>query len=554
MIAVKIRITLIMLIFKLLIMKKLLFIPTLLACLLNFGCQKDGVAPFKTSSTATAAKGNKNQTTVTTPTDTVASTTAVSTVPTDAVNVKDHGAAGDGVKDDTQAITNSIIYAKANGRHTVYFPEGTYSIQGQGITTGIIPLLNGVGLMGVSSAKSHIKLSGGRYNPVSIFYQAWWNEPAVSDVVIQGLDFDGNLANQTFDLLYQYCHALSINNGKNIEVKNCKFQSFRGDGVLFGDTFLSSPNLRMTSNVSVHNNEFYNIYREGAMFCTINGGTFYSNYLHGNGFFVAGVDIERHSVNESVLNVSVYNNTFDFRDGYGPVERGGPIVRYRRAVSMGFFYSGYTNQTADGLAGGHSIYGNTIYQGQIDCWGHTNVSITGNKFINTYEMIDGVGWLSAPAINVSDPSTTSGLTNITVSNNNINSAMGGNGILFNHYQGITASGNTITATKGDGINIYNATGLFDANIIQNIGSPTYRVNGIVVNGTCSGLVISNSQITDTNTGTNRGINYGIAIQSQNSGTVAPVIKYNTGTNLIGGIVSEFSGQLGYLVLSGNKSI
>jgi len=80
------------------------------------------------------------------------------------------------------------------------------------------------------------------------------------------------------------------------------------------------------------------------------------------------------------------------------------------------------------------------------------------------------------------------------------------------------------------------------------------VNGIVVNGTCSGLVISNSQITDTNTGTNRGINYGIAIQSQNSGTVAPVIKYNTGTNLIGGIVSEFSGQLGYLVLSGNKSI
>ncbi|MFD2147074.1 right-handed parallel beta-helix repeat-containing protein [Mucilaginibacter antarcticus] len=362
------------------------------------------------------------------------------------------------------------------------------------------------------------------------------------------------MANQTFDAAYEFCHALSINNGQNIEVKNCKFQSFRGDGVLFGDTFLSSPNLRMTSNVSVHDNEFYKIYREGAMFCAVNGGSFYSNYLHGDGFFVGGVDIERHTVNETVLNVSVYSNTFDFRDGFGSPERGGPVVKYRRAVTIGFFYTGYTNNTVDGRAAGHKVYGNTIYQGQIDCWGHTNVSITNNTITNTYENIEGVRWVTAPAINISDPGSTAGLSNVIVTGNKITSAMDGNGILFNNYTGVTASSNTINATKRDGINIYNSSGVFNANIIQNIGSPSYKVSGIVINGKCSGLVVSNNKVSDTNVGTSRGINYAIAIQSKLEGTVPPTIQSNTATNLLNGVVSEYYEQLGYVLLSGNLSL
>jgi hypothetical protein len=530
-------------------MKKQLLAYAAVCCTLLFSCKKDNLdTPVKTDSTsdiALAAKGRAPKAT----TDTTTTPAPVTLV--GGLNVKDRGAKGDGVTDDTQAITNAIIYAKANGYKSVYFPTGTYSIQQLGITTGIIPLLNGVGLQGDGATLTHIKLSAGRYNPTSIFYQAWWNEPAVSNVVIQGIDFDGNLANQKYDASYEYCHALSINNGQNIEVKNCKFQSFRGDGVLFGDTFLSSPNLRGTSNVNVHDNEFVNIYREGAMFCATKGGSFYNNYVHGDGYAVGGVDIERHSVNETVINIAVYNNKFDFRDGYGPVERGGAIVRYRRAVTMGFFYAGYTNATADGLASGHSIYGNQIYQGQIDCWGHTNVSITGNTFVNTYENTDGVGWLTPAAIQISDPSSTQGLVGITVSNNNINSAMGGNGILFNNYNGIIAKANTITATKGDAINIYRSGGTFDGNIIQNIGSSTYRVSGFVINETCSGLVIANNQVTDTKTGTNRGINYAIAMQSFNSAAIAPAIQNNIATNLIQGVVSEFYTQAGYATLIGN---
>ncbi|MDB4925321.1 right-handed parallel beta-helix repeat-containing protein [Mucilaginibacter sp.] len=470
------------------------------------------------------------------------------------VNVKEHGAKGDNINDDTQAIINSIKYAKANGIPTVYFPAGTYSIRQLGISTGIIPLLNGVSLKGAGAASCHIKLSGNRYNPNSIFYQAWWDEPSVNNIIIQGIDFDGNLSEQKFATSYQYCHALSINNGKNIEIKNCKFQSFRGDGCLFGDTFLASPNLRITSNVSVHDNVFYNIYREGAMFCCVNGASFYNNYIHGDGYFVGGVDIERHSINETVLNVSVYNNTFDFRDGYGPVERGGPIVKYRRAVTMGFFYAGYKDKIADELAGGHHIYNNKIYQGQIDCWGHTNVFITNNTFNNLlYENIVAVNWLSAPAINISDPGSTNGLRQVTVSGNIINSVMQGNGIFFNNYSDVIAQGNCITGTRSDGINIYWSAGVFENNIIKNIGTPSNKVSGIVINGTCSGLIVSNNTIIDFNAVSKRSINYAIAIQSKNNGAMRPKIEYNMGVNVSNGVVSEFSGQLGFAEIKGNKT-
>ncbi|WP_184549754.1 glycosyl hydrolase family 28-related protein [Mucilaginibacter sp. FT3.2] len=382
------------------------------------------------------------------------------------INVKNKGAIGDGINDDTQAIRDAIYAAKSGAIPTVYFPEGSYLIKETGDKPGIIKLLNGVSLKGAGVNETHIVLSSGRKNPVSIFYQAWWEEPSVENVVIEGIDFDGNLPKQTFDPDYQFCHALSINNGRKIEVRNCRFQCFRGDGLLFGDTFEPSLNARIVTDVSVHDCDFYNIYREGAMFCCVNGALFFNNRVHGNGYLVGGVDIERHSANETVVNVSVYNNTFDFRKGYGPVERG-RIIKYRRAITIGYFYGGYKDGVVDSLSGHQKVYSNKIYQGQIDCFGHVNVSITCNTIVNTYENIKGVKHVSLPAINVSDARTTIGLSNITVNDNYIKSSIPGNGIVFYKYKGVSSKNNIFIGKKIGGVMLINAEGDVHSNATRN---------------------------------------------------------------------------------------
>jgi len=469
---------------------------------------------------------------------TVTTSLAAVTTPAGAYNVKDQGAKGDGVTDDTKAIRNALIYAKAHGMANIYLPDGSYMISETGNGGGIIKLVDGVGMIGNGPATCHIKLTGGRYNPNSIFYQDYAGTPSITNITIQGIDFNGNLALQKFDAAYQFCHALSINNGKNIEVRNCKFQSFRGDGLLFGDCFETKLNLHLVSNVNVHDSEFFNIYREGTMFCAVNGASFYNNNVHGDGYLVGGVDIERHSVNETVLNVSVYNNIFNFADGYGPVERGGLKVRYRRAVTMGFFYSGYAKGVADSLSGHHKIYNNKIYQGQIDCWGMLNISISGNCFTNTYENITGTQFLTAPAINIADPSNTKGLIKVSVDNNVIKSAMG-NGIMFNNYTQAQANTNVITGTPADAIAILNTSGYFYGNNITDAGSVLKPAAGILVSGNSSGLEITTNQAANTTTGKLRTMDYVVKIVSANNGKVVPKVTNNKGHNMLTGIVSVY---------------
>ncbi|WP_295711876.1 glycosyl hydrolase family 28-related protein [Mucilaginibacter sp.] len=467
------------------------------------------------------------------------------------INVKDQGAKGNGITDDTKAIRNALIYAKSHNIANIYFPDGEYMIGETGNGGGIIKLVDGVGMIGNGPTTCHIKLTGGRYNPNSIFYQEYIGTPFVGNLVIQGIDFNGNLALQKYDAYYQFCHALSINNGKNIEVKNCKFQNFRGDGLLFGDCFETKLNLRTVANVSVHDSEFFNIYREGTMFCAVNGAAFYNNNVHGDGYLVAGVDIERHSVNESVLNVSVYNNTFNFTDGYGPVERGGAKVRYRRAVSMGFFYGGYKNGIADSLSGHHKIYNNKIYQGQIDCWGMINVSITGNAIKNTYENISGVNFLTVPAINISDAAKTTGLINVVVNSNTISSAMMGNGILFNNYSQIQGNANIITGTLADAINLLGSSGNISNNTISDVGAINKPAAGIIISGNSSGLIISGNQGINTTSGKNRTMDYVVKIVSANNGKVVPKIMNNKGRNMLSGVISMYWLQLTFAQLINN---
>jgi len=71
-----------------------------------------------------------------TPAGTGAVATTVQTKLRESVSVKDFGAVGDGVTDDTAAIQAAIDYAEANAK-VIYFPTGTFSVSTLSITNGI---------------------------------------------------------------------------------------------------------------------------------------------------------------------------------------------------------------------------------------------------------------------------------------------------------------------------------------------------------------------------------------------------------------------------------
>lgn len=70
------------------------------------------------------------------------------------INVKDFGAVGDGVTDDTLAIKNALAYIKTIGWGTLFLPEGTF------ITTETVVVFPYLEIFGVTRYKTILKYTG----------------------------------------------------------------------------------------------------------------------------------------------------------------------------------------------------------------------------------------------------------------------------------------------------------------------------------------------------------------------------------------------------------
>ena len=142
----------------------------------------------------------------------------------DVVNVKDFGAVGDGVADDTTAIQSAINSTSPFGE--VFFPEGTYKISST-ITLPSSSGLSGITLRGIGWG-SVIKPT----SAVSIAIKA------LGDVVfIRNLQFDG--------ISTSSAAALQFEGGLNnftVSVSGCYFSTFANGIILLTDCFNISNN------------------------------------------------------------------------------------------------------------------------------------------------------------------------------------------------------------------------------------------------------------------------------------------------------------------------
>lgn len=184
------------------------------------------------------------------------------------VNVKDYGAAGDGSKDDTLAISNAINSPLPPGSAVlnVYFPPGTYRL------SGAVALKSNVRLFG-NGDSSVISQGAG----LSIFHAAGTPTSPASNIVVENLSFKGVGG-------FQSSYGLSVTCGRNITFKNNSANTIPLFSIACGAT---SDDSLLSSSVLVTDNRGTGILGEGAAIMlqfvadAIVSNNILSNYDHG---------------------------------------------------------------------------------------------------------------------------------------------------------------------------------------------------------------------------------------------------------------------------------
>lgn len=131
----------------------------------------------------------------------------------DIVSVKDFGAVGDGVTDDTTAIQAAI---SANA--SVFFPDGTY-------LCSRLDLVSGSRIVGTGIGKSVIKLKPGANDDLI-------RGQNISGVEISGVTIDGNKSQNSFPSPNPFsgCNCVQLINCDDIKIFNSRLTNSLGNG------------------------------------------------------------------------------------------------------------------------------------------------------------------------------------------------------------------------------------------------------------------------------------------------------------------------------------
>lgn len=175
------------------------------------------------------------------------------------VNVKDFGAKGDGITDDTLAIQSAINHLGKEGG-IVYFPIGTFLCNNIQLKSNLS--IVGDGWESILQQKSGLtgfqSLLGVNQGGIDT------NQPegnkqltgSIKNILISNVTLKGTVDTEGFS---QWVHLLSLNSCSNILIDTVMFEGFRGDAIFIG---VESMTERHVSNVLIRNSGFDGINKE----------------------------------------------------------------------------------------------------------------------------------------------------------------------------------------------------------------------------------------------------------------------------------------------------
>lgn len=436
-----------------------------------------------------------------------------------AVSVKDYKAMGDGVTDDTSAVTSAITAAVASGSE-VFFPPGTYMV-GPGTLSYILPIRSGLRIRGAGIGKSVIKVKPNAGNYDVMFGPQY---SVVSDVHFSDMTIDQNSGSNPIqslaDLSAHPRMIIATGGGNNFTINDVEVRDINAFNTLYISTRTTSiTNCRFTG---IGGGSVYHDY--SALYLTasaiVTGNLFQSSGLNAAGAVTA---IETHSGDQTISGNTIDGMLVGMNvSGIGRTESNNILVS-DNTIAHAYYGIQIWSRKYGSHQSGYGISGLTI--------GNNIIRITQNEW-NT-NAIDGKPVLGNPSGIFVDPNANLPIKAMTISNNSVEYDLENNpsapiisagfGIGYwdatggNSAEEVKITNNTIINAPGPGVRISVAGSNVEisSNKIINPGSTlnprlpnSYRA-GIVITSPPVGVRLLNNSITD-NLQTTR-MKYGIYV-------------------------------------------
>ena len=414
------------------------------------------------------------------------------------VSVKDFGAVGDGVTDDTAAINTAVTYANSVGGGVVTFPFGTYMVNASGTTTGI-QLKSGVYLNLTGSKLKALSANSSNYRLV------WIQEQSNCGVI--GGEIEGDKLTTTATSTDAQGHGIYIIlNCANVTVQGVKVWNCYGDGIYTGRLCTGTKIL----NCVLTNNGRNNISVVSSSNVVIDG----CDISNANGNLPeAGIDVEPNpgdavSNNVVITNCHIYGNT---NEGISfPAPAPTPLIETAIVANCHIYNNGTQGIRASYVKNlevtGCVIYGNGgggIYDTAALA---TSLNIDGNLiFGNTGSGVEGFASGTVISNNTIRNNTQWGVRwrfgqHVTIAGNTI-SDHGEDGISYERAYNCAIVGNTIKNSQKHGIFI---TGTVTSSVTRSrkvtIEGNTVAFSGLLTDNTYSGIFLDTYANTSVVTG------------------------------------------------------
>ena len=386
----------------------------------------------------------------------------------DVVNVKDFGAVGDGVADDTAAVQAALNVG------------GRVEFDGTSLVSSTLVVKSGTYLVGVNGGG--VKLAS--LANVHLIQNANYDSGLDEDIVFDSLTLDGNVANQTNDGAYK--HGIRLKNVSGLVIKGCTIRNVCTDCV----------NLISCENAQIINCVMHGAYNHAVTFQECHGLLGQGNVIYqcGSKTDATGYASSGHAfigVNVACNNVRIVGNyVYDMGDSCLRNERAGQgwVIANNIVVN-----SGKDSIKVMGVVGSSTKPKANVISGNIVInAGNAGIVANGDGTIVTNNSIYGTGkntagagvgkWFSsAPGIAVLDNSV-----DVVVTGNYVREAYA-IGIFFEGGSRGVISSNQVTACGTNGIELVNHDGAaIEGNSVFNNGTLLTATHaGIRVQGTAS---------------------------------------------------------------------